>query len=470
MKKTLRTSLILMLAAGAVQAQFSPYSYTVNVNLNRGVGNDSTANGVNSKWYESPNPVTANIQGRFFPNITDGAYKLRAISYQTDAQFTLSGEKLTIKNSTSGLAKVSAYNIQNASAIAKFSFDLDLTDYTGIKEFVFAFGTAMMPNTLINTSSTTSAPTADIFGSFRIVKSGNLVTQYRNSDGTSNLNTASYLIKAGESQRVEIFVNSSASDIIYSYGISEAPVTLLANTYHVYVKGVRYAEGFPKVGTAYVQPTINTLSFAYASAGSGGTPEKVSISNISVTYQSETNLPVSLTSFNAAKTQNGVQLKWQTASEQNNQYFDVLRSVNGKDFVSIGIVNGAGTTSEARSYFFIDHSPVSGYNYYKLKQVDGDGKSTVYENRVQSVNWGFSEDNVSAYFSADKLIVQFNSDNAGEGNIKLVTVGGKQVFLKKVNVTRGNNEFVCEATGTVSGIYLVKVNTGENVKNMKIIK
>src|SRR5690606_26467085 len=113
MKKTLHIFLALILAAGAAKAQFSPYNYTVSVSLNRGIGNDTTAFGVNSKYYETPNTGSANIVGRFFPHVADAAYKLRAISYQTDAKFELSGEKLTINNPATSLAKVALYNIKN---------------------------------------------------------------------------------------------------------------------------------------------------------------------------------------------------------------------------------------------------------------------------------------------------------------------------------------------------------------------
>ena len=85
-------------------------------------------------------------------------------------------------------------------------------------------------------------------------------------------------------------------------------------------------------------------------------------------------LPVDLISFKAMRAEEGVRLEWETASEQNNDYFEVQKSADGKTFNSIGEVAGSGTTNEHHSYSFIDGKPYQGITYYRLKQVDFDGK------------------------------------------------------------------------------------------------
>lgn len=484
MKRKLLLGLGLLLSIGGVKAQFSPYNYTVNANLNRGIGNDSIAIGVNGKFYESPRVLTiADAIGRFFPNVTDGAYKLRALSYSPEAQFTLADNSLTIKNAltVNTIAKTVLCNINNASAVVKFSFTLDLlTDFAttnGSAAFIIAFGNSNITGTSTLTSSSNPFTTAtkDIFGSFRVIRSGSLVTQFKPASGTSQTNTTKYLIKPSTSQKVDIFVNSSANTIKYKYKISDIDsVSLSANTYHVYVDGEKHVEDFPKVGGIYEGTSINTLSLVLSGAAktSDGLQDMVKLSNLSATYQSATDptLPVSLTSFNAAKTQKGVQLNWQTASEQNNQYFDILRSTDEKDFISIGTVKGSGTVSELKNYVFADNSPVNGYNYYKLKQVDGDGKATVYDDRVQAVNFSLTNNDFNAYFSGDNLFVKFNADKAGDADITITSIVGQQLLAKKVNVTKGSNEFVFDLRGKAKGIYVTKVNTGSTSGVIKIVK
>lgn len=85
-------------------------------------------------------------------------------------------------------------------------------------------------------------------------------------------------------------------------------------------------------------------------------------------------LPVELLSFEVRCDKREVKLKWATASETNNDYFTIERSVDGAVFKIIGTVNGAGTSSQTINYSFNDTDPYKGTAYYRLKQTDFDGK------------------------------------------------------------------------------------------------
>ena len=87
-------------------------------------------------------------------------------------------------------------------------------------------------------------------------------------------------------------------------------------------------------------------------------------------------LPVELTYFIAENKSNRVELKWQTASEKNNDFFEVQRSFNGNEFEVLGIVEGNGDSQITIDYDFKDYAPLAGDSYYRLRQVDYDG---VYE-------------------------------------------------------------------------------------------
>jgi len=85
-------------------------------------------------------------------------------------------------------------------------------------------------------------------------------------------------------------------------------------------------------------------------------------------------LPVELTGFRVAVRNSGLELQWSTASELNNARFLIERSGADGSFSSIGEVKGAGTTSTPQDYKFTDRNPMSGTNYYRLRQEDFDGK------------------------------------------------------------------------------------------------
>ncbi len=87
-------------------------------------------------------------------------------------------------------------------------------------------------------------------------------------------------------------------------------------------------------------------------------------------------LPVKWSGIFGAPTEKGYsQISWQTATEINNDYFDVERSMEGINYISIGQVKGSGDTSSPTNYEFLDETTKPGNTYYyRLKQVDYDGK------------------------------------------------------------------------------------------------
>jgi hypothetical protein len=84
--------------------------------------------------------------------------------------------------------------------------------------------------------------------------------------------------------------------------------------------------------------------------------------------------PVKLSSFSATQEGKAINLKWITATETANDYFGVERSSNAKEFGNIAKITGKNTTEDAQFYTFKDQTPLSGISYYRLRQVDLDGK------------------------------------------------------------------------------------------------
>jgi hypothetical protein len=93
-------------------------------------------------------------------------------------------------------------------------------------------------------------------------------------------------------------------------------------------------------------------------------------------------LPVELTRFEAVAHPDAVRLIWSTASETQNDHFVVERSVEGQPFGELGRVQGAGNSIQPHEYAFTDEKPGLGKNYYRLKQVDFNGKFEYSQVRV----------------------------------------------------------------------------------------
>ncbi|MEL6592409.1 MAG: hypothetical protein AAFQ68_20090, partial [Bacteroidota bacterium] len=91
-------------------------------------------------------------------------------------------------------------------------------------------------------------------------------------------------------------------------------------------------------------------------------------------YTDPNSFPVEWVGFDGRLSGETVVLNWSTASELNNDYFEIERSTDGASFQTLASVAGTGTTAEQQDYKFVDFSPVNGENYYRLKQVDLDGQ------------------------------------------------------------------------------------------------
>ena len=92
-----------------------------------------------------------------------------------------------------------------------------------------------------------------------------------------------------------------------------------------------------------------------------------------VTISSGSPLPVELTRFDAVAKGQSVNVSWATATEKNNDRFEIQRSATGEGFATIGTVKGQGSATMAHDYNFLDSHALAGTSYYRLRQVDTDG-------------------------------------------------------------------------------------------------
>ena len=132
-------------------------------------------------------------------------------------------------------------------------------------------------------------------------------------------------------------------------------------------------------------------------------------------------LPVKLLSFNGESHSKGTLLKWSTATEKNNDYFDVERSHNGVEFQKIGQVTGMGNSQIINYYHFTDVNPPNNVSYYRLKQNDAN-KEYAYS-KVISIRKKTAMSNINLYPNPVKDVV-FMKDVFGNFNYKIVNVNG----------------------------------------------
>ena len=191
--------------------------------------------------------------------------------------------------------------------------------------------------------------------------------------------------------------------------------------------------------------------------------------------------PVELVSFTASTDKNLVNLKWKTATELNNNGFDIERgSVNNSDgsitFSKIGFVKGAGNSVNTNSYSFSDKMNISGKYYYRLKQVDNDGSSK-YSNRVEvnftSQVYSFNLDqNYPNPFNPSTTIA-YSLPLASNVKLSVFNAIGQQVkIVENAYKNAGNYKITFNADDLNSGIYFYKIEAGQfsQIRKMILIK
>ena len=172
-------------------------------------------------------------------------------------------------------------------------------------------------------------------------------------------------------------------------------------------------------------------------------------------------VPVELTSFTAKVVGQSVELSWETATETNNRGFEVLKSINGSQFVKIGFVEGNGTTTELKSYSFTDRSVKAGENYgYRIKQIDLDGTSE-YSN-VVNIN-GISptefllDQNYPNPFNPSTNITYTLPTNSNVTLEVYNLIGQKIMTLVQGEIEAGKHTVQLNGSSMASGIYLFKL-------------
>ncbi len=177
-----------------------------------------------------------------------------------------------------------------------------------------------------------------------------------------------------------------------------------------------------------------------------------------------TSLPVELVQFSANANGNVVTLHWITASEINNNYFEVLKSADNQHFESVGKVNGAGNSNVMRNYSFEDDEPEKGVIYYKLTQVDFDGKTTL--SKTVMVETSGKTTSLKVYpnpvSSGEEIILE-----TGEGmkRVEIYDISGSLVKSLESNDKR----IEINSSGLAEGVYFIKLTLNQTVITKRIV-
>ncbi|HBG71311.1 MAG: hypothetical protein A2W93_01655 [Bacteroidetes bacterium GWF2_43_63] len=155
-------------------------------------------------------------------------------------------------------------------------------------------------------------------------------------------------------------------------------------------------------------------------------------------------LPVELTGFYGMCSEDKTELYWQTASETNNHYFIIQKSVNGLDFYPVGTIDGSGNSNQLINYQFSDNEPAAEGAYYRLVQVDFDGATATLDpifvsNKCNNAGVEIT----SSYYNPETHLLQIEIVTAKSGISRLTLTDylGRILLAEVMNLEEGINNF-----------------------------
>ncbi len=179
-----------------------------------------------------------------------------------------------------------------------------------------------------------------------------------------------------------------------------------------------------------------------------------------------TTLPIELIEFEATlkEEEQVVELRWQTASEINNDFFTVEKSANGSEWEVLTTIEGAGNSSGLRRYATVDDEPFYGPNYYRLKQTDFDGGFSYSEVRVVSMSAFRNAVNIYPNPVTTELFI--NGDPGELTELRVINIMGQDITARLRRTQIDPNQLLLDTSQLPPGLYTLQ--TGK--RSIKFVK
>ncbi len=187
-------------------------------------------------------------------------------------------------------------------------------------------------------------------------------------------------------------------------------------------------------------------------------------------YPGNISLPIELVDQKVICTEKGALISWTTATEVNNDYFQIEKSEDAKAWEILDILKGAGNSNSLARYEFLDNQFSENTAYYRIKQVDYDGK---YEySPILSI---FCNESVNAFeftgykISDNRLDVSLKTDDPGIIKISLCDISGKKITSYTVNHPDKGVNFIQQEVHVINGVYILIVEQNNTRISKKLI-
>lgn len=182
-------------------------------------------------------------------------------------------------------------------------------------------------------------------------------------------------------------------------------------------------------------------------------------------------LPVELTSFTANEVNGVISLQWSTATELNNNGFEIQRKESQSNWTTIGFVKGNGTTTSQKDYSFADRPSNSGIYSYRLKQVDYNGNysySSIINAEIVANEYKLNNNFPNPFNPSTTISYTIPVDGFVKLNV-YNAIGELVSEMVNENQTAGQHQVVFNANNFASGIYFAELKANDYVQRIKMM-
>lgn len=178
-------------------------------------------------------------------------------------------------------------------------------------------------------------------------------------------------------------------------------------------------------------------------------------------------LPVELVKLEAKPIDNKyIEINWETATEINNDGFELLRSSDGESFEKIAWIEGAGNSTNNLTYQYDDFEVVSNTYYYRLNQIDFDGNATlspIVNATLKTLNKDLFNLKLSPNPTQNKSQLEIITNKAQNVSVKVYDVLGRIVYTESLILKEGTNSSTIESGNITPGMYSVLITKDDKI-------
>lgn len=178
-------------------------------------------------------------------------------------------------------------------------------------------------------------------------------------------------------------------------------------------------------------------------------------------------LPIELIAFTGKQQNSQVLIEWSTATEINNDYMLIEHAMDGRHFTEIGKITGAGNSTTVQHYSFKHERPVNGTNYYRLKQVDYDGKFTYHHIIPVAFEGGVGIVSTFPNPANDRINVQLYGWPEGVLSVQVLDMAGRVIEEEQ---QAASSTISMDIHTLQSGMYFLRISGAERSETIRFKK